>query len=193
MRKLLLSAAVIALTFTACEKEPVQVQEVETSEVAVQSTDAGSVATSQSNTSSSRKKTTKKVDVCHNGNIINVSVNALKAFVAQGDAVDADGDGFFNKENSCSEGVDCDDTDASVNPGAEEVYGNDVDENCNGVVGWISLSQVPVPCTGCTKGQGYWQNAKGKCKGDITSFFTKGGFTKCYEVIEVKVDTYNFE
>ncbi len=49
-----------------------------------------------------------KVDVCHNGNIINVSINAVPAFQAQGDAVDMDGDGFFDIASDCGE-VDCDD------------------------------------------------------------------------------------
>jgi len=33
-----------------------------------------------------------KIDVCHNGNIINVSINALPAHRAHGDAVDLDGE-----------------------------------------------------------------------------------------------------
>jgi hypothetical protein len=42
---------------------------------------------------------------------------------------DADGDGYL--DSACG-GNDCDDTDAAVNPGAAEVCGNGVDENCNG-------------------------------------------------------------
>jgi len=38
---------------------------------------------------------------------------------------DADGDGFI-------EAYDCDDNDASINPNAAEIEGNDVDENCDG-------------------------------------------------------------
>ncbi|MHC4836567.1 MAG: MopE-related protein [Planctomycetota bacterium] len=40
---------------------------------------------------------------------------------------DADGDGF-------QAGVDCDDSDPAVNPGAPEICGNAGDENCDGVV-----------------------------------------------------------
>jgi len=44
---------------------------------------------------------------------------------ASGTGADADGDGFIWCE-------DCDDTAASVHPGAPEVCGNGVDDNCNG-------------------------------------------------------------
>lgn len=54
-----------------------------------------------------------KVNVCHDGNIINVNENAIPAFLNQGDAVDLDGDGFFHIDNPCSE-TDCDD--ASYDP-----------------------------------------------------------------------------
>jgi hypothetical protein len=42
---------------------------------------------------------------------------------------DIDGDGY--QDSACG-GNDCDDTDAAINPGAAEVCGNEVDENCNG-------------------------------------------------------------
>jgi hypothetical protein len=55
-----------------------------------------------------------KVDVCHKGKIINVNVNSLPAHQAHGDAVDMDGDGYFDIENECGP-LDCDDTDADLN------------------------------------------------------------------------------
>ena len=71
-----------------------------------------------------------KVDVCHNGHIINVSVNSLPAHLAHSDAVDMDGDGYFDKDNVCGP-TDCDD--------ANEEYGWceylnlwDFDEPCEG-------------------------------------------------------------
>lgn len=42
---------------------------------------------------------------------------------------DADGDGYLDA--ACG-GNDCDDTSAAINPGAAEVCGNGVDNNCNG-------------------------------------------------------------
>jgi hypothetical protein len=57
---------------------------------------------------------------------------------------DADGDGFGDEAGgilACEGPVgyvlldgDCDDADAAVNPGVEEICGNDVDEDCDGVI-----------------------------------------------------------
>ncbi len=82
------------------------------------------------NTSTSLKGKKAKIDVCHKGRIINVSVNALGGHQGHGDAMDMDGDGYFDIENDCSE-VDCDDTNAAVNPRVEEIVYNGVDDDCN--------------------------------------------------------------
>ncbi|PKA84411.1 putative metal-binding protein [Ulvibacter sp. MAR_2010_11] len=81
-----------------------------------------------------QERANNKVDVCHNGHIINVNVKAIPAHQAHGDAMDLDGDGYFNAPNSCSDLVeDCDD-DASINPGMEEICDDGIDNNCDGQV-----------------------------------------------------------
>ncbi len=93
-----------------------------------------------------------KVDVCHvtgSGSILtlNVNANALPAHLGHGDFLpptfyaDADGDGFGDAATaaeSCeapagfvADGSDCDDADAAVNPDADEVEGDGVDNDCN--------------------------------------------------------------
>ena len=49
--------------------------------------------------------------------------------------VDNDGDGF-------TADVDCDDTNAAINPNAVEVNDNEVDENCDGVLGMTVVDSV---------------------------------------------------
>ncbi len=93
-------------------------------------------------TSGEKSNGNAKVDLCHydadNGtwHVINVSQNAVPAHLAHGDVIliDADGDGWVEAENECVPGGDCNDNDATVHPGAEEVCGNGVDDNCDGNV-----------------------------------------------------------
>lgn len=69
--------------------------------------------TTQTDTALDFRSQANKIDVCHyseedgSWHVINISPNALAAHQAHGDAVDMDGDGFFDKENGCSD-VDCD-------------------------------------------------------------------------------------
>ena len=176
MKKLSLLFVCI-LTIASCEKD-VLTEEVSIEET-VQNPD---VYVRQGNDVA---KQGNNVAVCHNnGNIIFVNEKALSAHIAHGDAVDEDGDGFFDKENSCSAGIDCDDTNADVNPDAEEIYTDLIDNNCNGVVGSIETVVEYIPCSDCTRGtSGQYQNRRGKCKD-----YAAQGFSPCTAEVEVYID-----
>ncbi len=133
---------VCVLTIIACDKDVV------IPEVTSETTEENLEFHSKQNSNSSKKD--NKVAVCHsNEKIIYINDYAVAAHKAHGDAVDMDNDGFFDKENSCSEGVDCDDTNSSVNPGAEEIYDDEIDNNCNGVIGSMVATTRTVACTDC--------------------------------------------
>lgn len=78
------------------------------------------------------------VNICHktgNGqyNSIWVNQNAVPAHLAHGDYLpDADGDGY-SAVGACTGSMDdCDDTNPNVYPGAAEICGNGIDDNCDG-------------------------------------------------------------
>ena len=109
------------LVFMSCSKEePIQEQQ-----------------TLEKKSETFLKAAAPKISVCHfakSDNIwefLEVNENSLNSHLKHGDAVDMDGDGYFNKDNGCSE-TDCDDSDAAVNPGASEICDNSIDDNCNG-------------------------------------------------------------
>jgi hypothetical protein len=64
--------------------------------------------------------------------IISLLIGAL-VFMGQScqQCTDNDKDGFFIEGDNCGE-IDCDDTDASINPSATEVCDDEVDNNCDG-------------------------------------------------------------
>ena len=53
--------------------------------------------------------------------------------VPEPDCADDDGDGYALEGGICGE-IDCDDTDAGVNPGQEEIPDNGIDDNCDGEI-----------------------------------------------------------
>ncbi|MFC4722125.1 MopE-related protein [Geojedonia litorea] len=76
-----------------------------------------------------------------------------------GTATDADGDGYSNT-------VDCDDNNASIYPGATEIVGNGIDENCDGMYEWYQDNDgdgygttVVVQSTNSSPGSGESNNS----------------------------------
>lgn len=150
---------VCALTIIACDKD------VEIPEVSSETTEENLEFHLKQNSNSSKKG--NKVAVCHsNEKIIYINGYAVAAHKAHSDAVDMDNDGFFDKGNSCSEGMDCDDTNSSVNPGAEEIYDDEIDNNCNGVIGSMVATTRTVACSGCMNGTSgkYKSRLNDKCR-----------------------------
>jgi uncharacterized protein (TIGR02145 family) len=123
MKKLLLPILAILL-LASCKKEI-----TEEKVPAVNTKESSGVAARNANV---------KIDICHregNGSFhtINININALPAHLTHGDIVpDADGDGY-TKVNPCGVGSqdDCNDNDATINQGAEEICENNIDDNCN--------------------------------------------------------------
>lgn len=67
--------------------------------------------------------------------VTGVEVNATYYPDADGDGYGSDaGAGCQNKPGYVTKGGDCDDTNPAIHPGADEVCGNDIDENCNGLL-----------------------------------------------------------
>jgi Putative metal-binding motif len=119
-----------------------------------------------------------KVKVCHrppgnpsNIQIITVDVSAVAAHIAHGDTLvetfyhDADGDGYgtpLSTIQACSappgfvaNNTDCDDSDAAVHPGAIEIRGNGIDDDCDAT----TLDVVGCPCEGLSAGGIAWDNS----------------------------------
>lgn len=89
--------------------------------------------------------TKESVKVCHKDAVeIVTDEAALEAHIAHGDAVDMDDDGFYDIDNPCS-ATDCNDYDNNVNPSAEEICGDGIDNNCNGEIDELCDTFTYVP------------------------------------------------
>jgi len=117
-------------------------------------------------------KKAPKVDVCHEGKIISINENMLKAHLGHGDAVDMDGDGFFDQENDCSD-IDCDDATYSEDNSCGPEIG---DLREGGIVFMVDeTGQHGVVCAvSDASGKFKWNNAISFCN---NYSLTEGGIT----------------
>lgn len=65
---------------------------------------------------------------------------------------DLDGDGYSIEGGACG-AIDCNDADSAINPGAEEICSDGVDNNCNAVTDTADMNAVGCPLT-CTDADG---------------------------------------
>jgi hypothetical protein len=99
-------------------------------------------------------------DTLHQGNGCYVIIPGISA--ANGGCADVDGDGYFNQPG-CGTPVDCNDMNATVNPGAAELC-DGLDNNCNGQVDeGVSVLTDPLNCGACGNVCGPYPNATAAC------------------------------
>ncbi len=125
-----------------------------------------------------------KVTICHrrgNGSYsaISVNANALSAHLNHGDYLpDADGDGF-TAVNACTGSADdCDDSDPTVYPGATEVCGDGIDNNCDG--------QVDEDCCPCFT----YEYALAVATASPSVFFAD---EEIYDCFPIEINTFFFD
>lgn len=82
--------------------------------------------------------------------LVNVA-NALAYTSSSGQCSDADADGYF-VEPGCGTPIDCDDSDPTIYPGAPEVAGDGIDQNCDG-------DDLVLPLCSDADGDGYFAEA----------------------------------
>ena len=95
------------------------------------------------------------------------------------EASDTDGDGF-GSDDGCDP-KDCDDTSDAIYPGAEEICGNDVDEDCNGIA-------EECPAIDCIDedGDGYGEGAE--CLGPDCNDAEPAAYTGAEEICGDGID-----
>ncbi len=121
------------------------------------------------------------VTVCHkNGkgdwNLLSISENALNGHLNHGDTLleDYDGDGYVSMENDCLPGGDCDDTDPSVYPGAEEICGDFIDNDCDGDIDEDCTPDYSCPCYTYQEALDYAMATAIEYRDEVCAMGTKG-------------------
>jgi len=109
------------------------------------------------------------------------SPDKTKTFSVTCKCVDADGDGYYAYDAvSCPQGNDCDDSDASINPGATEIPGDGIDQNCDGMDG-ITCNMISTQSE-CEGSNCYWCPQCGNPQGGATWYYTNPyGTNKCVD------------
>ena len=147
--------------------------------------------TSKSDQTSS--KNSGKVLICHKTDdgfiTIEVNANAVNAHYKHGDInPDSDGDGFtakFGELNPCDigDGTDCDDNNPDVNPDAEEVCNDALDNNCDGYQAIeVTSTSVEIDPLWCI-------NEGGRIKAKLASGDCPGKIGKFKEIITTTTNT----
>lgn len=121
----------------------------------------GSLGTNVNTLCSPQQPYTGSCNLCHTGSY-SASTPAKTAYLAGGNTLtdffcptavctDNDGDGYALEGGDCGP-VDCDDTNASINPSAAENCTDGIDNNCNGLVD--TMDPAAVGCLVCTDNDG---------------------------------------
>ncbi|NQU79014.1 hypothetical protein HQ545_04560 [Candidatus Woesearchaeota archaeon] len=122
--------------------------------------------------------------------IRNARITALRVTPAEG-CVDNDEDGYNQEGLGCGT-PDCDDDNDAINPGAQEICDNEIDDDCNGLTDLEDNS-----CGLCTDNDGDSFNQSfdypttcSECDGKMTSFTLQylGSSSATIEVIQKKID-----
>lgn len=92
-----------------------------------------------------------------NGRIDTADVNAVGCPT---NCTDQDADGYSSSGGACGP-MDCNDNDATVNPGALEICNDGSDNNCNG-----QIDAADSACQGNNPGNQWWQTNIGTCPAD---------------------------
>jgi hypothetical protein len=76
-----------------------------------------------------------------------------------------------------SDNTDCNDNNSSINPGAEEIFTDDIDNNCDG------LKTVLVNCSNCKVGAGPYANDSNSRSGRVCVGSPEAGYTPCTTIV----------